>query len=152
MNKKYLVFGALALTAFTAMGAKKGYDISTVAGALETSLRTIRRMNFTATGIQMQLDIAITNPTDKSLDVSTGGVVKIKTINIYNKKGALVATANPNISGISIVPGGTVILERVPVESRYGDIVNTLIGGASSNPDDYIVETVIESFGKTFTI
>lgn len=152
MNKKYLILGGLALTVLSSFGAQKGYNITSVAGKLETGLKAIKNINFTATGVNMKIDVTIKNPTTKALDVSAGGAVTVKTINIYDKHGFLVATANPNIMAISIAPGGTVILEDVPVSSRYGDIINLVVSGASSDPDDYRVETVIESFGKEFII
>jgi len=152
MNKKVLIFGGLALAALSSYGAKKGFDLSTVVGGLETKLVGVRGLRVRSDHFTIKVDVSITNPSDKALDFSSGGAMTIKQLNIFDKSGKLVAKATPNLQAISIVPGGTVVLENVEVSSEYGNILNMIISGVSTNPEDYTVETIVDALGTTFTI
>jgi hypothetical protein len=153
MNKKYWIFGGLSLLALSTYAGKKSYDAFSVLGKLETKLQAIKGLSVTNTGIRMKLDIALINPTNTPLNVNTGGTLTVREIKVFDLNGQEVATARPNINRINIVPGGTYILEDVPVETKYGTILNSLLGGLSSDPNNYEIRTVIETMtGNIITI
>lgn len=152
MKIKYLALGALALVGISALGAKKAIDVSSIASQLQTTLRAIRKLDFTANGINLEVDIAIKNPTKQELSIATAGAVTLKRLLIYDKKQKLVATAEPNISALTIVPGGTIVLDRVPIVATYSSVLDTIFGGFSTNPDDYTVKAEITALGTTMTV
>lgn len=145
MKRKYLILGGLALAAISSYGAKKGIDTIAIIKRLQTTLKAIKGLSFTNAGIEARIDLQITNPTDQPLNVNGGGALIVRQINIYDRANVLVATAKPNLAAINIVPGGTVVLEDVKVATQFGTILNSILGNPSTNPDDYRVETVLET-------
>lgn len=154
MNKKYLIFGGLALLGIVAYGGKKGFDAYSVFQQLETRLKAIRGFKPTATGIRMRVDLEMYNPTNTPLSIATGGAILVKGVRILDKTGQEVARAAlQNLQRIQIVPGGTFVLEGVEVETKFGTILNSILGGLSSNPDDYEIETELETMtGHRITV
>ena len=152
MKAKYLILGAAALVGISAIGAKKATDVTSIASQLQTTLRTIRRLDFTANGLNLEVDVAIKNPTEKELSIATAGAVTLKRLLIYDRKQNLVATAKPNISALTIVPGGTIVLDRVPIVATYSNVLDTIFGGFSTDPNDYTIKAEITALGTSMTI
>lgn len=151
-NRKTIwIVGALGLLAVSALGAKKGMGIKSVAEQLQIKLKSIRNLQVFGSGLNIQVDIDIINPTSVPLDITTGGLVSISRIFIYDKNRNLVATATPNLSNISIGPQSSFTLDRVPVSSSFGNILNVLLAG-SLKPENFKAEAEIQAFGTTFTI
>tara|TARA_R110002074_G_scaffold86875_7_gene191831 strand:- start:7095 stop:7559 length:465 start_codon:yes stop_codon:yes gene_type:complete len=153
ISKKTLLAIALIVAPLALFSAKKGYDAYDIIGKLQAKLKAIKGFRLIGSTITMKLDVNITNPTDTAFDVATGGLFIVRRINVFDKQNNLIAFSEPNISDISIPPYGTVTLTDLPVSSQVGSIFNALFNSPSTNPDDYRVETIIEtSTGQTVTI
>ncbi|EAR15455.1 hypothetical protein [Robiginitalea biformata] len=148
--KKWLIISGIGVTALALFGASKGASFKRALESLQVSLSRIRNLRLRPDGIYATIDVRMTNPTDKLLDIMTAGIIKVTRIFIYDKSGSLVATASPNIDTITIRPQGSTILKDVPINANYGGVLNTLISG--TNPDDYRVEAEIEAFGTTIKV
>jgi|GEM_PF-3805699 len=152
MRAKYLLYGALALVGISALGAKKGFDLSDIIPQLQTTLTAIRKVGFTSTGVNIMIDVLVKNPTNKDLNFASAGAVTVKRLLIYDRNNQLVATAEPNINAISIPAGSEIVLKNIPLASTFGDILQSILGGLSTNPDDYSVVAEIGALGTTVTV
>lgn len=152
MKAKYLLFGAAGLVAISAFSAKKGFDITELAGQLKTTLKAIRNVNFSTTGITAEIDVEITNPTDQQFSVASAGAIVLRKLLVYDKNNKLIATAETNITALSIASNSSVILPQIPLKSSFGSIIDSVFGGISTNPQDYIVVAEFEALGQTITV
>lgn len=152
MKAKYLLFAAAALVGISALGAKKGFDLNEIIPQLQTTLKTIRKVNFSGSGINVVIDVTIKNPTNKALNFASAGAVTVKKLLVYDRNNNLVATAEPNINALSIPAGGSIVLENIPLSTNYGNILDTILGGFSTNPDDYTVVAEIGALGSSITV
>ncbi|MFC4219006.1 hypothetical protein [Flagellimonas marina] len=152
IKTKHILLGGLAIVAgFSIWGGKKAYDINSVAQKVKISLRGFKLPELFGLSVRSKVNVALANPTATPLDVSTGGLVTLTTIRVYNKENRLVATANPGLTNISIPAYSEVVVQDIPIESNVTSILNTLLIG-STNAKDYRVEAEISALGRTFTI
>lgn len=151
-SKKIWILAGVSLLGLTLFGGKKAIDLSNVVNSLKVSLRGIGSFpEFFGNMIRSSVNIAIQNPTERALDLQTGGAIILKKLRIYNKEGKLAATASPNITGINIPAFGEVVFKKIPIESSITGLLNTILIG-STDTRDYTIEAEIEALGKTFII
>ncbi len=151
MKMKYLLYGALALVGISAIRTK-GFEIKEVLPQLKATLSAIRKVGFSRQGINAMIDVTVKNPSNKALNVASAGAVTISKLLVYDRQNNLVATAAPNINALSIPAGGEIVLKNIPLESTFKGIVNSLLGGFSTNPDDYRIEAEINALGTMITV
>ena len=153
MKMKYLLYGALALVGISAIRTK-GFEIREVLPQLKATLSAIRKVGFSWEDkmINAAIDVTIKNPSNKALNVASAGAVTISKLLVYDRQNNLVATAAPNINALSIPAGGQIVLKNIPLESTFEGIVNSLLGGFSTNPDDYKIEAEINALGTMITV
>lgn len=158
MIGKVILYGTLALVGLSALGAKKAFDINDILPQLQTTLTAIQRLGARTNPVTGELEVtarinvAITNPTDKDLDIASAGAITIRKLTIYDLDNNLIAIAEPNINALSIVSGDTLILENILIYAPAKSTLDNIFSGLSTNPDDYTVVAEINALGATLSL
>lgn len=150
--KKILLIGGAGLAALSVFGAKKALDVKGVVEQLEISLARISSWpEIYFPNVRLSIDVLITNPTQVPLDISTGGLIKITKISVYNRAGKLVGEAQLGLDSISVPPMGSTALKDVKIQGPINSVLGAITSG-STNKDDFIILAHINALGKEFTI
>lgn len=150
--KKILLFGGIGLAVLSAFGAKKAFDIKSVVEQLKISLGKIHGWpEIYYPNVRIKIDLLITNPTQIPLDISTGGLIKVTKVAVYDGNNGFLGEANIGIDSISVPANGTEPIENVRIQGPIKGILENIYSGGI-NKDNLRLVTHISALGREFTI
>jgi hypothetical protein len=150
--KRILLIGGAGLAALSAFGAKKAFDIKGVVEQLEFSLGKVSSWpEIFFPNIRLAVDVVISNPSQTPLDVSTGGLIKITKISVFDRAGQLVGEAQLNLDSISVPAFGSVALKNVKIQGPINGVLSTITTG-STRVSDFRIFAHVNALGREFII
>ncbi|WP_271770467.1 hypothetical protein [Aquimarina algiphila] len=151
-NILLLVGGAVIGSMY--FGKQKVTEIRNVIDALLLRVNGIRNFQLESTGVNFDIDLDITNPTEQGLNLSTGNLVTLKRLLFYSESGQFIGESFPNLSGIEIPAKGSMNIPNLSTSidiSNIGSLFNSAIG-IFIDPSKLNVKAELESLGKSYII
>lgn len=103
--------------------------------------------------ISFLLDLIFINPTNTPIDLSSGSLITLRKILIYNGANVLIASADTNINGISIPANGNSTISQIPFNTTIsqvgGELQNILVPNYINT---FSAKVEVTALGKTYIL
>jgi len=147
--KKLLIYAALAFAGYKLYSKKKAID--NIKEFLTVTPQNIRNIKLIKNGVEMRIDVKLTNDSPYDFSMYGLGLVKLTKIYFHTSDGHVFATAYPNISNITIEPFSNTILPAVQTTAGFSNLSHTIFE-LVLKPNNFRTTAELEIFGYKYII
>jgi len=128
----------------------KGKQAYTAYKNLKTQIVAARNLKAGVSQFKMDVDILATNTGTTPIDINTGGLAKLKKVNLYSAKGMIIGQSTPVAIVLNIPAGGQQLITNVPTSINTNYVLEAL--GNINNVKNVTTTIDIEVAGQIITV
>lgn len=146
--KKLAIYAAVGygLYYFYTKG-KQGYNAYK---NLKTKVVAARNLKLGLQNFKMDIDVLLTNAGPEPININTGGLAKLKKVNLYSPQGTLIGYSTPGTTSLNIEAGGKQLIKNIPTVIQTAYVLEALQD--IENVTNVSTTIEIEVAGKTITV
>jgi len=153
--KKLLIIAAIAAAGVGLYAHKKMNVYNDFVKYVTSKLGKIQgvKVNILTGEVNFLLDLIFTNPTNTAIDLSSGSLISLRKILVYNAANVLIASAETNINGISIPANASTTISQIPFKTSIkqvgGELQNILV---PNYVNTFTAKVEVTALGKTYIL